>query len=226
VVSLQLVIVSDSYSQDSPIVLEEISSTDRYRLFDADGRPFPLPSLFRLPEGTQIDVTGFPDGQFPGGDGTGIEVISVEVSAIGVGGGADTDGDLLGDQFKYEYFGTEVIDAFQDPDGDGYSTLQEALEGTDPLDSGDFPAVPAEDLRPPEIDLTIEQSRTLVTFEFPLGYDHRIGFALESSTSMNAFDSDGHTAERTGTGTGLEIVMPHPPALPRRNFHRIRMVLR
>ena len=48
----------------------------------------------------------------------------------------DADGNGINDDWEVQYFGHIGIDPNADPDGDGFSNLQEFLAGTDPTDSG------------------------------------------------------------------------------------------
>ncbi|HEX7652656.1 MAG TPA: BNR-4 repeat-containing protein, partial [Verrucomicrobiae bacterium] len=51
----------------------------------------------------------------------------------------DSDGDGLPDAWELSYFGSLAYGANDDPDRDGYSTLQEYLAGSNPLDANSVP---------------------------------------------------------------------------------------
>jgi hypothetical protein len=48
---------------------------------------------------------------------------------------ADADGNDINDDWEVQYFGHIGVDPNADPDGDGFSNLQEFLAGTDPVDA-------------------------------------------------------------------------------------------
>jgi hypothetical protein len=55
----------------------------------------------------------------------------------------DADGDGLPDAWEMTYFGTLAYGAGDDPDGDGYTNLQEYQTGTNPNSASSHPALPA-----------------------------------------------------------------------------------
>jgi hypothetical protein len=50
----------------------------------------------------------------------------------------DVDGDGLPDNWETDYFGHLSYEDTEDPDGDGFTNLQEYRHGTDPTDPNDF----------------------------------------------------------------------------------------
>jgi hypothetical protein len=55
---------------------------------------------------------------------------------------ADTDGDGLPDSWEMQYFGNLAQGPNDDPDGDGFTNLQEYQAGTNPTDGNSFPLTP------------------------------------------------------------------------------------
>lgn len=56
--------------------------------------------------------------------------------------GQDSDGNGLNDWWEYFYFGEIHADPNADPDGDGYSNMNEMRDRTNPRDPGSFPTPP------------------------------------------------------------------------------------
>ncbi len=59
------------------------------------------------------------------------------LNTLSVTPGIDTDSDGMADAFEFQFFGSLAMGAATDSDGDGMSDVQEYLEGTSPLNSGD-----------------------------------------------------------------------------------------
>ena len=55
--------------------------------------------------------------------------------------GVDSNGDGIPDWWEFKYFGYVGIDPNADPDGDGFSNLQEYQNGTDPLNADSAPGL-------------------------------------------------------------------------------------
>lgn len=133
-------------------VLYTVGTGTAKSLYNSNGSAYVVPASFRLPPGSRLGAEAFTDVTWNDCPGTDpIEVISLSVTAIPTASGTDADGNLLPDAFELNILGSSGNPAYHDSDGDGYSDLQEYLEQTDPMDEFDSPAVPVEDMSPPEI---------------------------------------------------------------------------
>ena len=65
----------------------------------------------------------------------------------------DSDGNLLIDSWELLFLGMLGSDPFGDDDKDGYSNLQEMMEGTDPHDTAGAPPVPVAKLNVPVLNI-------------------------------------------------------------------------
>ncbi|MFT5409586.1 MAG: hypothetical protein ACI9NC_002311 [Verrucomicrobiales bacterium] len=169
---LNLVIAADGTLTDS-------FSGAAVELFGADGKPFVSGAVFDLLEGTTLSIQAFSDRGFN-------EVVSSQILSLPQPGANDSDGNLLDDDFEIQYFGGIGNNPFADPDGDGYSSLQESFEATSPISSVDAPAVAIEELRPPAGSLESEGVNLAIRFDWPGVYENRIGFRIDHSIDLGS----------------------------------------
>ena len=102
----------------------------------------------------------------------------------------DGDRNALVDTWESFYFGRLGIDALADPDGDGYVTLQEMLEVSDPNYGPDFPAVPAVDLGMPQVHLThLGGHQFDLWWRWQTNYLDVLRFDLEASSEFSNFET-------------------------------------
>ncbi|NBD39325.1 MAG: hypothetical protein GVY10_12225 [Verrucomicrobia bacterium] len=211
---------------DSCTVLLDDALGQDVSLVDFKGNPFVLPDAFEMPAGSVLEVRGYTDVPADCGADLGMEVIpTVDLVSLPGAPAGDADNDLIADDLEDLYTGP--LSAYNDSDGDGYSDLQETLEGTHPLDSGSTPAGPPVDLEPPEIELTQDGAGDFVfTFDFPADYASDIGFQLYSSTGLSSFPTDeGMEAGHLGGGA-FELEMPNPGEGSLPEFYRFLLFLK
>ena len=211
---------------DSCTVLLDDALGQEVSLVDFKGNPFVLPDAFEMPAGSVLEVRGYTDVPTDCGADLGMEVIpSVDLVSLPGAPAGDADNDLIADDLEDLY--TEPLIAYNDSDGDGYSDLQETLEGTHPLDPDSTPAGPPVDLEPPEIELTQDGAGDFVfTFDFPAGYASEIGFQLYSSAGLSSFPTDEGMAAGHLGGGAFELEMPNPGAGALPKFYRFLMFLK
>jgi len=133
-------------------------------------------------------------------------VTSVNGAVNVVSVNSDTDGNGLPDWWEESFFGhpTGAL-ASADPDGDGLTTLQEYLAGTDPLDPRSGPRIDVLQLAAGGIQLG---------FATVKGRSYRI----EKSEDLQTWDTLGSEIE--GTGAHIQVVDPIHPEF-RSRFYRL-----
>ena len=91
-------------------------------------------------------------------DGTGHALTRNGLTEWGVPTDSDTDGDGLDDEWETSYFGSLLQSGNGDPDGDGFSNLQERIAGTNPANPASFFAI--EGISAPTIEWNASEGRT------------------------------------------------------------------
>lgn len=205
-------------------VLRDVNTLDTVSLIDFQGNPYPLPDGFSLPVGTRLIVEGYADQDSDCGADHTLEVIPpAQLVLLPVATVNDTNGNLISDDLEDLY--PQSLDPFGDSDGDGFSDLQEALEGTNPFSALDVPAGSPLSLVPPEvaIDETSPTSFTL-SFSFPGTYAGDINFRLFSGPDLQSISTDtGINASHLG-GDGFQVILNKPGSYP--VFYRFQMQLK
>ncbi|MGC9452051.1 MAG: thrombospondin type 3 repeat-containing protein [Oceanipulchritudo sp.] len=218
-----LIVTPGSFSGGCTL-LEDAFSGETVSLVDFQGNPYALPDAFLLPVGTEIIVEGYTDVSSDCVADQTMEVIpQVQLVTLPVASSSDADGDLIPDEVEELY--PIVLDTFGDSDGDGYSDLQEALEGTNPGNPGDVPPDPILDLSPPVIAIEESAPTTFtIRFTFPGSYADRFAFRLFSGPDLGNMATDtGLEAGHTG-GDSFQLILNKPVEYP--VFYRFRMQLR
>ena len=222
-------VAGEDFHRSPWLVLRHAHTNGEYWLADRQGNPMPAPLGFRILPGFQFTATGHLTDHPSGGYTLWVE--SIALAAAPMPGWSDSDWNALDDGWEAFLFGRLGNNPFLDLDGDGYSLLQEMLEGTDPHYADDFPTVPVVDFTLPHV--TIE---SLAPYQFRLSwqwsnpYDNRLGFHLQGGSDMVEFasmldlvprmpgglyevdvdpPSEGSPAERFFFRAGLRL-LPHP----------------
>lgn len=198
--------------------------TQTWSLQFAGGGRYLFPD-FELVPGTMVAVTGYADVDAGGCADRGLEVIAAAVLSIPAVPLLDADGDLLPDNFECAFFGGLQEGPYGDKDGDGYSNLQEFLDGTDPNDAAIKGAGPPVVLLPPALDLVLKPTGKLgVKWKFPAAYSGKFLFVVEAADALTSGFAP------TGIGPGylgndeFEVELPRPEGPTR--FYRFYMRLR
>jgi len=205
-------------------VLRDVTTLETVSLIDFQGNPYPLPDSFSLPVGTRLTVEGYADKFSDCGADVTLEVIPpAQLVLLPVVAANDANGNLISDDLEDLY--PQPLDPFGDSDGDGFSDLQETLEGTNPFNGSDVPANSPVSLVPPEVAIG-ESSPTTFTlsFEYPGTYAGDINFRLFSGLTPQSMTTDtGLDASHTG-GDAFQLILNKPGSLP--IFYRFQMQLK
>ncbi|MDB6070619.1 MAG: hypothetical protein JWL81_1790 [Verrucomicrobiales bacterium] len=200
VATVDLEVTAQTYTGPAPR-LKRADAPGEVSLLAAEGVPYQLPGSFTLVPGARIRVTGHTDLTDPEYPGDELEVISLSVILIPVPFSPDADNNLLPDAWDSFFFagGGEPM---ADSDGDGFSNLQELLDGTDPQ-SASSKGTQAAKLDPPVIAIDVVPGEDVfLEWDYPAGYKDKIVFHIQSSPDLKSWntiqvvppDANGHYA--------------------------------
>ncbi|MFO7725164.1 MAG: thrombospondin type 3 repeat-containing protein, partial [Oceanipulchritudo sp.] len=218
----QLEVISGGIS-GSCTVLQDTATQESVSLIDFNGNRFAMPDAFRLPESSIVWVEGYADVDSDCSADTVLEVIPpLQLIFLPVSNSADANADLIPDDLE-DLYGVSLY-PFADTDGDGYSDLQEILDGTNPTDPAAFSGNPPMDLTPPEVTTDFSSPTTITfAFEFPDEYAEAVTFNLFSTPSLNVSPTPtGFSAQNVG-GDQMQLTINKPANYP--VFYLFQMVL-
>ena len=202
---------SDTLGGPCPI-LDLYGGGATFALLDANGQPFGFPENFQLVTGCVVQVTGYTDVTNATCGYPAIEVTSALLSSVPIVMDADINGNLLLDSWEQKFFGgVGLVSPFADADGDGYSNLQEMLEGSDPRDFYDTPAVPPVNFAQPMLTLTDSGGQINLFFTWPAYYINRFNFGVRYTPSIGVpFVNLAVPAPVNIAGDHFKITFPAP----------------
>ena len=219
-VTLDLQVTPQTFTSACP-VLDRVGAPGQVSLIAAEGVPYQLPESFTLAPGARIRVSGHPDIVDPDCPGDELEVISLAVVHLPTPPAADLDQNLLPDAWDCFFFagGGEPL---ADGDGDGFSNLQELLDGTDPMlaeSNGDVPV----DLGPPQLTPAVLQQGGKLTlqWQYPAAYTDDIVFVIQCSDGLNGWVNVATVPAGPGGAYHIELPLPPDP----KKFYRAVMSL-
>jgi hypothetical protein len=203
----EVLYTSNGFDPDSPIL-----TGSEYALLDAQGDRYPVTRAFPLTSGSVFQVTGYVLDEAPCGD-IALEVITrPELAFLRNSSARDQDGNLIPDAIEARN-PDAAFSPFDDTDGDGYTDLQEILDGSDPdnpanrpMDGGS-PAAVAE-VGPPQLRIVDNgPTSAAIKFDYPAEYVPYVEFELHSTSDLNtAFSPTGEAANHTGSGEHEQLV--------------------
>jgi hypothetical protein len=156
-----------------------------FALLDAAGRPFGFPDNFQLLPGALVEISGYTDVATLNCAFPAIEVTSALLCSVPIATDADGDGNLLIDTWEKKFFGAlGLVNPFGDDDGDGYSNLQEMLEGSDPDDFYGRPAVPPAAFDAPVVMFDEAGGHIELHFQWPASYIGKFNFGVRHTAEI------------------------------------------
>lgn len=167
-------------------------------LYDSGGRPYVMPFSFKLGAGAEVTARAFNDiswNRVPGTDP--LEIISLSLTAVPVSSDSDANGNLLPDALEELLQISQGSPAHLDSDGDGFSDLQEYLDGSDPSDPLSEPTGSIVDLSPPEVVITsLGGNQVQLSVQWPVAYADPFIFSVIRSDDLSGsgFSSDHELA--------------------------------
>lgn len=180
-VSQTLFVKPDSFADhDCVLLYSQLGSA--YSLVLADGARFSFPQSFTLPVGSAVQVTGYTDLGPGACGGLQMEVVTAVLTTLPVPSSTDANGNLLPDDWENMFLGG-ASDPNGDADGDGYSNLQELLDGTDPNSAASHGTVVVA-LSPPQVKLEATGASVTLSWEFPDAYAGKFDFGFKSTTDL------------------------------------------
>ncbi len=197
-----------------------------FALVDSAGVPFTFPLSFTLLPGSILQVFGYTDLYSANCATPGIEVISSLLASVPIATDRDLDGNLLVDTWEQQFFGgLGIADPFGDADGDGYSNLQEMLEGSDPRDAFGRPWVTMVLFAPPVLNLVANAGMIEVHFQWPAMYVNRFNFGIRHTPDLASPFTDLPVSTPTSVGGNEFMITFAPPANPQQ-FYFLTLSLR
>ena len=211
---------------DNFTILYHPSTDTLYNLVNSENDPFPMDFAFALPSNATVQVYGFlnSDAGASGADRE-IEVIEMVVTALPALTPEDQDPNLLPDSYELLTFGASGAAPSRDSDGDGFSDLQEYLEGTDPTSAQSIPATTEEEIGIPTVVIDSTTGNVEVSLDWPARYQDAFHFQLESTDDLATPFTDHPTASMSGNGDRVLVNLLQSTEGTKR-FYRVRVSLR
>jgi hypothetical protein len=116
----------------------------------------------------------------------------------------DLNGNGMSDIWEWVYSATN-IDPNADPDGDGFSNLQEATAGTNPFDSNSYPHIPIMVYSPTNFSVTLSSALGKL-------------YQLQSTTNFGGANWVVETNQKARTGTNVTLTVPTTSVM---KFYRV-----
>jgi hypothetical protein len=223
IATFNLDVTASSFDAPIPKLMQAVSG-DYLNLFTASGVGYKFPDSFSLIPGSRLEVTAYTDFIDPNVAGASLQVISASLISAPPALVVDNNHNLISDAWEGLFLAGSTDDT-TDTDGDGFTDLQEFLDGTDPKDPLVHSAL-AVHIGPPALSIKVLGLATQgpkLGFVFPSGYAGKFKFTLESAPDLNAlFQSVPIAPVMTGVDQ-LEIQVPIPNS--GMSFYRLRMEL-
>jgi hypothetical protein len=168
-------------------ILDRFALGTTVALVDANGRPYRFPNAFHVVPGLAVRVLGFADAPASACASETLEVVRVgsesqtHVTSVPLPSAADSDGNLLDDDWELLFFGGLGNDPFADLGG-GHTLLQSYLDGGDPLLFVNYP--PANLALPAVQIAAVNETTVQLTWQFPAAYANALDFTLQATPTL------------------------------------------
>jgi len=206
-----LVVRPDTFTGDCTL-LDTLGGLQTRSLWHREGVAYRLLESFELPPGSKVQVFGYTDIATLGCANDAIEVISLALNFVPQPTPTDIDGDLLLDALELLLFGSLSQNGQSDFDGDGFSNLQEALDGTDPTNPSSKGSVIVS-LAPPALNLDVLPGGQLqLSFQFPPAYADKIQFGILTTPVLGSGFAQSSVVPVNLGGGNFQVVLPNPGA--------------
>lgn len=217
------VVGTTSFSSAVPL-LKEVPAAAGLRLYDVDGNPFVFPQTLDLPVGTELEILAFDDRtNLPAGTGTAVEVISATITSFPSPPITDENHNAIDDAYELYFFGGNTS-PFGDADGDGFSNLQESLEGSHPGNPTSVPSAPPMPLQMPPVRISRSGGNVTFQIKFPSLYGDQLHFLLQ--TPGGILSEPFIESADAATNSGANVYLLTVPAPAGRAYYRFRIALR
>jgi Fe-S cluster biosynthesis and repair protein YggX len=186
--NLIMTIRADTLTNDCRLV--NAANGGVYSLIDQSGIPFGLPDGFNLLVGTKVLVGGYIEPLDSICGYPQFEVTAMILDTLPAASDNDS-GNLLVDTWERQFFGSVGgHSAFADDDGDGYSNLQEMLEGSDPSDPLGVPAVGIKTFGKPDVELLPNGTGLRLQWNWPWIYKDHFQFGFRQMDNLTGSYSE------------------------------------
>ena len=189
--NVSLVVRPDTLG-DSCRILDLQGGGATFVLLNSGGQPFGFPDNFQLLPGAVVQIAGYTDVTNSSCSYPAIEVTSALLNSVPLATDTDENGNLLLDSWEKKFFGyLGLADPFADSDGDGYTDLQEMLDGSDPRDSFGIPAGAPVNFEQPTLNLSGGGGGQMeLHFHWPPAYIGKFNFGVRHTSDLNLPFSD------------------------------------
>ena len=208
--NLTLVVRPDTFSGACRI-LDISGGGVPWGLLNDAGLAFSFPANFNLLPGAVLTVSGYTDVTNTDCASRYLQVTNMMLTSVPVASDNDLNGNLLLDTWEQVFFGKLGVDPFADSDGDGYSNLQEMLDGTDPTDPLNHKTGPVA-FAPPVLTLSGGGGNLQIIFNWPSAYMKNFIFGIRSTPALGAPFVNEPGAVLTDLGPDWhQLALPIPP---------------
>ena len=213
-----------SFQQGVTRLLDAASGHTK-NLFIKVGVPYLFPQSFQLVQGSIVHVVAYTDFTDPNVPGESLQVIDATLISAPPAPVASGGNGLTSDAWGLLFFGGP-FDPLGDADNDGFSNLQEFLDGSDPIDSHSHGKKSVQ-LKVPNLALgsaDLNGGNLALSFTFPSGYASAFNFFVQKSTTLGgSYDTLPLVPSQSGPD---QLTVQLPAVQDTVGFFRLVMLLK